>query len=384
MSVYKPKKSPFYAYSFDLKGVRHHGATKTAVYEEAKAVEAAAREVARQAALFPGDKKKVGMALKAALDRYYVEVSQHSAAGDDDLTKMEKLLAVGADKALSDITDSDIALMVAKRRGQKARYRKEPVSNATVNRETELLRRVVRRARELWGVDVGDEPKWAKHLLPEADERVREVTEAEEEKLFANLRLDYRPMVRFAMTSGLRLSNVIRLTWKEVDLAAGKLTVKTKSRRPGGKSHTIPITPVLRALIANERGNHPIFVFTYLCEKNRNDKMGAKRLAGHRYPFSADGWRKAWQAALAAADIEDCRFHDLRHTAATRIVRATGNIKIAQKLLGHASLVSTARYAHVSQEDVLEAMLKVDHRKITGPGNDEQPESGGKTGGSAA
>ena len=384
MSIYKPKKSPFYAYSFDIKGVRFHGSTGTASFEEAKAVEAAKREEARKAALFPGDKKKLQMTVNVALDRYFVEVSQHTAGSDDDMHKGSKLLSLGPHKMLSEITDSDIAMMVAKRRGQVAVNRKKPVSNATVNRETELLRRIIRRAKDLWGVDIGDEPKWSKLLLPEADERVRELTGEEEKKLFAALRDDFKPMVEFAIMSGLRLANVIRLTWKEVDLATGKLTVRTKSLKPGGKVHTIPISPAMRVLIANQHGNHPIFVFTYVCEKSRNEKMGTKRVAGHRYPFSRDGWRKAWAAALEDAGIEDCRFHDLRHTAATRIVRATGNIKIAQKLLGHASLVSTARYAHVSQDDVLEAMMKVDHRKITGPKDDDQSKSGGKSGGSAA
>lgn len=50
--------------------------------------------------------------------------------------------------------------------------------------------------------------------------------------------------------------------------------------------------------------------------------------------------------------VSDFRFHDTRHTAATRLVRATGNLKMAQHLLGHSSVTTTTRYAHVTHEDL--------------------------------
>ena len=72
------------------------------------------------------------------------------------------------------------------------------------------------------------------------------------------------------------------------------------------------------ALLANERGKHPTCVFTYECRRPRVKGVKVKREAGKRYPFSRDGWRRDWYAALAAAGIDDFRFHDGRHTAATR------------------------------------------------------------------
>ena len=54
--------------------------------------------------------------------------------------------------------------------------------------------------------------------------------------------------------------------------------------------------------------------------------------------------------------MDGYRFHDNRHTAATRVLRACGNLKVAQKLLRHADIATTAKYAHVMHEDVLEAM----------------------------
>jgi site-specific recombinase XerC len=52
----------------------------------------------------------------------------------------------------------------------------------------------------------------------------------------------------------------------------------------------------------------------------------------------------------------DYRFHDNRHTAATSILRATGNLKAVQKLLRHSDVSTTAKYAHALIDDVRDAM----------------------------
>ena len=160
-----------------------------------------------------------------------------------------------------------------------------------------------------------------------------------------------RLLVRFCMTTGVRLMNALRLTWAQVDYEAGVIAFRTKSKRPGGERHVIPITREIRILLANERGKHPIYVYTYVCRRNRG-----KRRKGQRYPFSKNDWRKDWKAALSAAGIKDFRFHDLRHTAATRLLRATGNLAVVQRVLGHSSPTMTLRYAHVEVDDMRAAM----------------------------
>ncbi|WP_185961228.1 site-specific integrase [Telmatospirillum sp. J64-1] len=298
------------------------------------------------------------MTLDQALGRYWTEVSQHRASANDDFARMARLNElIGKSRLLSEITDNQVALFVAKRRGQKARYKDTLVAPGTVNRDTELLRRVFRRAKRVWKVEMGEEIDWSLHLLEEPDERVRELTAEEQEKLFKHLREDMRPMVEFAIMAGMRLANVIRLTWKQIDLQAGVITMKMKSSKPGGRIHTLPITPAMRVLLANQVGHHPIYVFTYVCEKSRQSRQ-----KGERYPYSKDGWRKKWKDALNAADIEDFRFHDTRHTAATRTLRASGNLKVVQKMLGHTDIHTTARYAHAMHDDILAAMTAAQSR----------------------
>ena len=285
------------------------------------------------------------MSLNTAFDRYYKEVAQHHASAYHADFQLERLLKGLGDKMLDEVTDAEIATYVAQRRGE--------ISNASVNRETQLLRRVYRHADLNWRVDVGEMPNWKRHLLPEPAGRIRELTADEEAALFDALREDFHPLFRFALTTGARLTNCIRLTWSEVDYDA----MEIRFRQKGGTMHTIPITRGLQVLLANQRGNHPIYVFTYVCARTIGN-----RLEGRRYPFSATGWRRVWKSALKDAEIQDFRFHDLRHTAATRVMRATGNLRLVQDLLGHSDIHTTTRYAHVTKDDVRRALEDMESR----------------------
>ena len=93
--------------------------------------------------------------------------------------------------------------------------------------------------------------------------------------------------------------------------------------------------------------------------RGRRSPGRPERVRGRRYPFTQDNWRKAWQAVLGAAGVANLRWHDLRHTTATRLLKATGNLALVQHLLGHASVTTTMRYAHVMTEDLEAGMREV-------------------------
>jgi integrase len=179
------------------------------------------------------------------------------------------------------------------------------------------------------------------------------MSHSEEIALFGNLRPDYQPVVRFAMQSGCRLCEIVPgkefpgLRWKDVDWAGRKITVMGKGRVLG----TIPISPGIRELLFPLQGHHTEFVFTYVAQKRRDD-----RVPGQRYPMTREGLKTEWRRAKLDAKLLDYRFHDNRHTAATGILRATGNLKAVQKLLRHSDIATTAKYAHAMIDDVRDAM----------------------------
>jgi integrase len=156
------------------------------------------------------------------------------------------------------------------------------------------------------------------------------------------------------MLSGARRTAIVTLLWSKVDLRKGTAAVHTK----GDVWHEFPMSHRMKEIIANRPKVGP-YVFTYECERPAPPREGrARRIKGERYPFSKDGWKRKWYKALADAGVTDFRFHDLRHTAATRITRAS-NLKVAQKLLGHSRIETTARYAHVGDDDIRRAMEDV-------------------------
>lgn len=139
----------------------------------------------------------------------------------------------------------------------------------------------------------------------------------------------------------------------------------------GGGKHKFPLSPRMVAIIKAQPKVCPQ-VFTYVCTRRapkRADRPA--RIVGERYPFSKQGWNRQWRKALEDAGIEDYRFHDNRHTAATRNLRSSGNLKGVSKLLGHSNVQTTARYAHALEDDVRAMLFATESRIIPEADRDE-------------
>ena len=366
MSVYKPKNAKHYLFDFRRSGRRFHGSTHQAERRTAEAVE---RDEIRkaEAEVAKGVRRKNGpMTFNAAAGRYWAEVGAHTTTARETERNLERLVEwIGASTPLTEITDDVVAQLVARRRGdtrvnaaRKKRRGRAPlgrVSNGQVNRSvTELLRRVMTRARKVWKVALPDEPDWRAHRLPEPRERVRELRHDEEERLEEVERDDYRAPRLFAQITGLRRREVTSLTWAQVDFAAEVIRVVGK----GDKPHKIPLTPELHALLWPLRDQHETAVFTYVCRRTRVCATSKRKLVrGQRYPITYNGFSTHMRRGFAKAGIADFRVHDLRHTSATRMLRASGNLKLVQKLLNHSSPSVTEKYAHADLDDLRRAML---------------------------
>jgi len=348
MSVYKPQGSPYYHFDFQCRGARFHGSTKRTDRREAQAVEKAERERVKHAAPVTS----AGMSLDEAAGRYWHEAGQHDAGAKNTERDLARLIEYfGATKLLTAITGDDVAKLVAWRRGHKVPHTGRLIAAGTVNcSTTKLLRRLFSRAKDVWGVRFDREPIWRKHVLKEPDERVRELHEDEAERLDAAMRDDYAPLFDFVRATGQRKSECFLLRWAEVDWG----TRQIKRRGKGGREITVPITDMIREILWPLRGHHSDRVFTYVAEGTRNG-----RVRGQRYPITKNGLNACWRRIRAEADVADFRFHDFRHDFATKVLRETGNLKLVQRALNHADIKTTARYAHVLDEDVAMALDRV-------------------------
>ena len=93
----------------------------------------------------------------------------------------------------------------------------------------------------------------------------------------------------------------------------------------------------------------------HLCRRGTRKRQGG----GERYPITKNGLNTCWRRTRTAAGLADFRFHDFRHDFATKVLRETGNLKLVQRALNHADIKTTARYAHVLDEDIAVALDRV-------------------------
>jgi integrase len=288
--------------------------------------------------------------------RHWTEVAQHwKTARQAQIHNRTLIEHLGADTMLAELTFGQLASFVAGRRVE--------LENASVNRETAHLRSIVNTC-DAWGYKVAkirwrstrgpslwlDEPENKQTLLPEA----------KEEAFLAAFREDFRPVVRFAVMSGQRRENVLGLCWDQIDWDRRVITFRSKSKKPGGKLHQLPLSEGLRALLAGERGRHPVFVFTYVCRHGN----GTTHRRGERYPLALDGgnFRRAFIVARNAIGLPTLRFHDLRHTFGTRLA-AVAPLGRVQQAMAHADIRTTLRYASTTIDDVALALETLETRQ---------------------
>jgi integrase len=348
MSIRRDSRSPYWQYNFQIGGRRFFGSTKKTTRREAEAVERQERERAK-AHIAQTEAARTSLRLDDVAGRFWLEHGQHGAGA----ANIERRLALmieffGKDKLLTEITGDDVARLVAWRRGHRGKAPGALLAPHTVNHMLETLRSLFSRAK-LWGVRFNHEPIWHKLMLPIPSERVRELSDDEADRLDTAARGDYGTFIAFARASGLRLAECL-LRWDEVDWSARQI------RKPGkgGRLVTVPITSDIRELLWPLQGHHASMVFTYLCERAEHG-----RVRGQRYPLTYNGVKTYWRRLCKDAGITGLRFHDLRHDFGTKLLRETGNLKLVQRAMNHATITTTTRYAHVLDDEVADAMERV-------------------------
>lgn len=197
---------------------------------------------------------------------------------------------------------------------------------ATINRYLSILRRLGNLAVK-WGWT--DKPLGQRvELLGGESQRHRYLTPAEVDQLVKSTTdPEAADLILFAALTGLRRSEILRLTPGMIRDDHALLDAVTKSGRP----RAVPLPPQ------------------------------AARIAQARLPWSltVKTLRREFEAARKAAGLSDLRFHDLRHTYASWLAQDGASLAALRDLLGHSSLAVTSRYAHLGRKDLVEATRKL-------------------------
>lgn len=230
--------------------------------------------------------------------------------------------------------------------------RLKEVKPSTINRALSCL-------RHLFNLAI----KWKKHfsLNPlsqidffEEDNRIERIlTVDEEEKLLANSPTYIKSVILFALNTAMRRGEILTLTWNNIDLQNRLITIEATNSKSKKKKRIFINTVVHKILLEQKMKNN-----------------------GHVYVFSgSDGnqiktLRTAFENSCKRAGIIGLRFHDLRHTAATRMIESGANIVAVSKILGHSTLNMTMRYAH-PDDSIREALENLTNLSSSSCSNDE-------------
>ena len=168
--------------------------------------------------------------------------------------------------------------------------------------------------------------------------RVRFLSDDERERLLNACKASDNPflyvVVVLAISSGMRQSEIMNLTWQQVDLKRKQIILeKTKNKT----CRTIPLASLALDLLLEHLQE---------CQLHHHLLFPGK-IAGKPMDL-----RKAWISALKQAGIKDFRFHDLRHSAASYLAMSGCSLVEIGVLLGHKRLEVTKRYAHLSQKHI--------------------------------
>lgn len=155
-----------------------------------------------------------------------------------------------------------------------------------------------------------------------------------------------KPMVLLSLNTGMRRGEVFALRWADVDLDRNLLTIRGETAKSRRTRH-LPLNQAAREVLRAWRDQAP-------------DPDGLVFPGRKGEPLN--NVRKSWAGVLNAAGIARFRWHDLRHTFASRLVMAGVDLNTVRELLGHGSIAMTLRYAHLAPEHRAAAVARLDEQ----------------------
>ncbi len=281
------------------------------------------------------------------MDKYmtdYSEVSKAPKSFVRDRSLKQHLLESFEDMYLTDIGSKDISEYKLKRR-------QEGASPRTINYELTLMSHAFNIAIRDWEwINLNPVRKVSKEKVRNQVERW--LTTDEEKRLLGASPVWLRLIISFAISTGFRMSEILDLKWSQIDLARKEVTI---SEQKNAQIDTLPLNDSAINIL-KDRSNNCREGVEYVFPSQNQTRISNRNLF------------RAFESAKERAEIKNFRFHDLRHTFATRLVRSGVDIYAVQKLGRWKTLSMVTRYGHYDTDSLrssIEVMDKVDDKIIT-------------------
>jgi integrase len=297
----------------------------------------------------------------------------HQKRGVETLQLLESNFSQFYGRKLSDITAWDMQ----KWRAEKGKAGLKP---STINRRVTTLKAVLNKAVE-WEVIHANPITNIKPIKIDSNARIRYLSQQEEAslrdaldqrelelregRLSGNAWRDKRgyqtkpallakfvdhlkPMTLLNLNTGMRRGELFNLKWKDVDLVAKRITIEGQTSKSGQTRH-IPLNTEAFSILQQWR------------EQTTADFVFASPVTGKRF----NNIKKAWEQLRGKAHLEDFRFHDLRHTFASKLVMAGVDLYTVKELMGHSTIQMTERYAHLAPEHKASAVEAISPKIVS-------------------
>jgi len=295
------------------------------------------------------------MTVEVALKRYLAEVTPTKRASSQEAERRRAAILTKhlGKYSLAALTPEIIAKFRDERLAGIDRKDEKgnpvPRANNTVRLELALLGHLFTIAIKEWRVGLPWNPVLSIRRPTPGPGRNRRLSSEEEKQLFEAVDKHSNPMlrliVRIALETGMRASEIVTLRRMQVDLKRRIVRLlETKNTSP----RTVPLSASATALF-REALNHPVRPIDtdliFFGEPGRD---------GKRRPYQ---FNPAWMAVKRAAGLKDVHFHDLRHEAVSRFVEAGFSDQEVSAISGHKSMQMLKRYTHLRAEDLV---VKID------------------------
>ena len=260
-----------------------------------------------------------------------------------DVSIVNKLNPYFGDKYLEEIKPEEVE-------GFKLARLEEGRTRSKVNRDLSLLRKLFNVAID-WG-RLETSPMTKVRLFPEKDNlKERILTDEEETRLLKECPPYLRPIVITALYTGMRRGEILSLQWNQVDLEKDIITIK---RTKSGKDRLVPMGESLKNLLLLLRSETSPSDYVFLYPPTMKPFTDIKR---------------SFITAIRKAKVQGLRFHDLRHTYASRLIANGADIITVRDLLGHYSVEVTQRYTHSNHSQKRQAVETLEGHAKQAPEN---------------
>lgn len=311
-----------------------------------------ARDIERQAdrqELVPKSKELDKTTLADLVRRYRDEVVPRKKGGDIEVIVLNAFLRESmCRKRLSELCPEDFT-----------RYRDKrlkSVSPATLKRQLNPLRHMLRHAKDDWGIPIRHDPL-AKVRLNGVDKpRERRLQDGELDNLISAATANRNPyvilIVRFALETAMRRGEILALRWRDIDSERHSATIRESKN---GYSRVVPLSSAAVGVLKATAS---------MSDAGDNDLV---------FPVSANALKLSWARLVKRAGLEDLHFHDLRHEAISRLFEIGLSVPEVASVSGHRDMRMLLRYAHANHASIRAKLLA--HMTDKGPSTPKNGDS---------